>query len=99
LRFAKFAFDCLPKQKGETEMVNKTNNKIVREIDKLNENEILAVSEYISQILSTRNVPLQNETQFYDDLIASLSNKRENLRARQVIEWERTRRRNAPRAA
>lgn len=80
-------------------MVNKTNNKIVREIDKLNENEILAVSEYISQILSTRNVPLQNEIHFNDDLIASLSNKRENLRARQVIEWERIRRRNAPRAA
>ena len=80
-------------------MVNKTNNKIVREIDKLNENETLAVIEYISQILSTRNVPIQTETQFNDDLISSLCDKRENRRARQVLEWERARRRNVPRAA
>lgn len=79
-------------------MVNQTNNKIARELNKLNENETLAVIEYISQILSTRNVPI-NETQTNDDLIASLSQKRENQRAQQVLEWERTRRRNVPRAA
>lgn len=79
-------------------MVKQTNNKIVRDFDKLSENEILAVSEYISQLLS-RRLPIPTENQFTDDLIASLSDKRENQRARQVVEWERTRRRNIPRAA
>lgn len=79
-------------------MVNQINNKIVRDIDKLNENEISAVSEYISQLLS-RRLPIPTENQFSDDLIASLSDKRENQRARQVVEWERTRRRSVPRAA
>ncbi len=79
-------------------MVNQTN-KIVREIDKLNENESLAVLEYISQLL-TRRLPIQtNESPAGDDLIRSLSERRENARARQVVEWEKTRRRNAPRAA
>ena len=80
-------------------MVNQTNNKIVRDLNKLNENETLAVIEYISQLLSTRSVPIQTENQSNDDLIASLSNKRENRRAQQVLEWERVRRRNVPKAA
>ena len=86
-------------------MVNKINSKIVRDIDKLNENETLAVHEYISQLLSRRHsVPTTTtatsaENQFNDDLIASLSDRRENRRAQQVVEWERTRRRNVPRAA
>ncbi len=79
-------------------MVNQINNKIVRDIDKLNENETLAVHEYISQLLSRRH-SIPTENQFNDDLIASLSDRRENQRAQQVVEWERTRRRNVPRAA
>ena len=79
-------------------MVTKTNSNIVRDIDKLSDNEILAVSEYISQLLS-RRLPIPTEHQFNDDLIASLSDKRENQRARQVVEWERIRRKNVPRAA
>jgi hypothetical protein len=80
-------------------MVNPTSNKIVRDIDKLSENEALAVTEYISQLLSKRLPIPTPETQTSDDLIASLSDRRENQRARQVVEWERTRRRNVPRAA
>lgn len=75
-------------------MVKQTNSKIVREIDKLNENETLAVLDYISQLLSSRQFPIPNETQSSDDLIASLSEKRENRCARQVVEWEKVRRRN-----
>jgi len=71
-------------------MVNQTN-KIVRDIDKRNENEALAVTENISHLLS-RRLSNQNDNQFYDDLIASLSDRRENQRARQVFEWERARR-------
>ena len=79
-------------------MVNQINNKIVRDIDKLNEKETLAVIEYISQLLSNK-FPIPTENQSNDDLIASLSDRRENQRARQVVEWERTRRRNIPKAA
>jgi len=79
-------------------MVMNTNNNIVRDIDKLNDSEILAVSEYISQLLS-KPLPIPTDNQFNDDLIAALSEKRENQRARQVVEWEYIRRRNVPRAA
>ena len=75
-------------------MVKQTNSKIVREIDKLNENETLAVLDYISELLSNRQLPIPSETQFSDDLIASLSENRENRCARQVLEWEKVRRRN-----
>ena len=75
-------------------MVKQTNSKIVREIDKLNENETLAVLDYISELLSTRQLPIPGENQFNDDLIASLSENRENRCARQVVEWEKVRRRN-----
>lgn len=79
-------------------MVKQTNSKIVREIDKLNESETLAVLDYISELLSSRQFPINsvntdNQTSA-DDLIASLSEKRENKLARQVVEWEKTRRRN-----
>ena len=76
-------------------MVKQTNSKIVREIDKLNENETLAVLDYISELLSNRQLPIPaSETQFSDDLIATLSENRENRCARQVVEWEKVRRRN-----
>jgi len=80
-------------------MVRQTNSKIVREIDKLNENETLAVLDYISELLSNRQFPIlssssNSETQFNDDLIAALSEQRENRCARQVVEWEKARRRN-----
>ncbi len=77
-------------------MVRQTNSKIVREVDKLNEHEALAVLDYISELLSNRQFPIPNagsETQFNDDLIASLSEKRENRCAQQVVEWEKVRRR------
>jgi hypothetical protein len=76
-------------------MVRQTNSKIVREIDKLNEHETLAVLDYISQLLSTRQFPISasSENQLNDDLIASLSEKRENRCAQQVVEWEKVRRR------
>lgn len=80
-------------------MVKQTNSKIVREIDKLSEPEGIAVLEYISKLVSKRTFPIQTETNFNDDLIASLSEKRENQCARQVIEWEKTRRKSFAKAA
>jgi hypothetical protein len=79
-------------------MVKQTNNKLVREIDKLNESETLAVNQYISELLSARPAK-SNDTTSNDDLIASLSDKRENRRARQVMEWEKARRKNQQIAA
>ncbi|MDQ3800190.1 MAG: hypothetical protein M3384_12115 [Acidobacteriota bacterium] len=80
-------------------MVRQTNSKIVREVDKLNEHEALAVLDYISELLSNRQFPIpqtasSSENQFNDDLIASLSEKRENRCAQQVVEWEKIRRRS-----
>lgn len=72
-------------------MVKQTENKITREIDKLNENESLAVLDYISDLLSSR-LPKSKENSINDDLIVSLSDAPENKRARQVFEWERVRR-------
>ena len=80
-------------------MVKRTANQtIASEIDKLNEKETAAVVSYISQLLSAR-LTKEFDSQTNDDLIAFLSNKRENQRARQVVEWEKVRRQNAPRAA
>ena len=70
-------------------MVKQTTSKIVREIHKLNDNETSAVLDYISELLSNRQLPIPLETQFSDDLIASLSEKRENRCARQVVESKR----------
>ncbi|HSK74101.1 MAG TPA: hypothetical protein VK892_20545 [Pyrinomonadaceae bacterium] len=74
-------------------MVNRANQNIAKEIDKLNDNESIAVLNYISELLSTR-LPKSKENPFQDDLIVSLQDAYENKRARQVFEWERTRRRN-----
>lgn len=79
-------------------MVNRTSPNIKSEIEKLNEKETLAVVRYISQILSSR-LSKQSETAPNDDLIVSLSNRRENQRARQVFEWEKIRRQNQQRNA
>lgn len=78
-------------------MVKQTNQNIASQIDKLNENETLAVASYISQLLSKRNSK-QKENFSNDDLIVSLSDAYENKRARQVFEWEKVRRQNAQRA-
>lgn len=75
----------------------KPNNPIIKsEIDKLNDKETLAVVNYISQILSSR-LAQKSDSPNSDDLIASLSNQRENQRARQVFEWEKVRRYNVQR--
>lgn len=75
-----------------------TNQTIASQIDKLNETETAAVASYISQLLSNR-ISRQKDNFSNDDLIVSLSDAYENKRARQVMEWEKIRRQNAPRAA
>ncbi len=78
-------------------MVKRKNKNIADEITKLNENETLAVVNYISDLISTR-LPKSKENNLNDDLIVSLSDAYENKRARQVFEWESVRRQNHQRA-
>ncbi len=82
---------------GGKKMVKRTNENITNEIKKLNENETLAVTNYISELLSSR-IPKSIDNNFKDDLIHSLSDAYENKRARQVFEWEKVRRQNLQRA-
>lgn len=79
-------------------MVKQNKNTIVSEIDKLNENDTLAVLDYISELLS-KPKSQSKENPKTDELIVSLSDAYENKRARQVFEWERVRRQNVKRAA
>lgn len=79
-------------------MVNRTDKNIASEIDKLNDTESIAVQNYISELLSKR-LSKSKENPHQDDLIGSLQDAYENKRARQVFEWERTRRRNFYNAA
>ena len=79
-------------------MVKRTNQNIASEINKLNENESLAVLQYISQLLTKRISQQKNNLQ-NDDLIVLLADAHENKRARQVFEWEKVRRQNAQRSA
>jgi hypothetical protein len=74
-------------------MVKQTNINVAGEIKNRNEYDTLAALERISQQLSLNN-PKQSETKITDDLIASLAETRENQRVRQVVEWEKARRRN-----
>jgi hypothetical protein len=79
---------------GGKEMVNRTNTNVAAELNKLNENEALAVREYISQLLSKRISKSKDNNNSNDDLIVSLSSAYENQRARQVVEWEKLARQN-----
>lgn len=80
-------------------MVKNKDKNVANEIKKLNENETLAVLDYISEILTTRTATPKSKENSNDDLIVSLSDAYENKRARQVFEWEKTRRQNVQRAA
>jgi len=78
-------------------MVKQTQQNIASEIDNLNDNDAIAVANYISQLLSNR-ISKSKEPKPNDDLILSLSDAYENRRARQVVEWEKVRRQNAQRS-
>lgn len=63
-------------------MVNRKNTNVARDTRRISEHETS------TQLLSTRQ-PSQRERTMNDDLIGSLANAYENMRARQVSEWER----------
>jgi hypothetical protein len=80
-------------------MVSMNDRNVAGEIDKLNENETLAVLNYISELLSARPSKSKDNNPINDELIISLQDAYENKRARQVFEWEAARRQTARRAA
>ncbi len=79
-------------------MFTRTSPNLKNEIEKLNDKEITYVAGYISQLIASR-IHKQSDSPTNDDLIAALSARRENQRARQVYEWERVRRQNIQRNA
>lgn len=75
-----------------------THQSIQHEIGKLDPTETQAVVQYISSLIQKRfSKPKENAPP--DDLIGSLADAYENKRARAVVEWEKTRRRNVQHAA
>lgn len=79
-------------------MVERTPKNIPDEINKLKENETLAVSTYNSKPPSNQDTRSNNKIKL-DDLIGSLSDAYENKRARQVFEWEMIQRKSFQKAA
>lgn len=80
-------------------MVKQIKRNVAGKINELNENETLEVLDYISELLSARLPKSKDNNAINDELIVSLQDAYENKRARQVFEWETTRRQNARRAA
>jgi hypothetical protein len=78
-------------------MVNRMNTNVTRETDKLNDNDTLAVLSYFSELVSSRPAH-STDNSISDELIRSLSDSYENMRARQVTEWERLRRQTVQRS-
>jgi hypothetical protein len=74
-------------------MVNRNATQPARNTDSLSNNTSLNASD-LSSSLPSRKFSAENPVN--DDLIRSLSDAYENQRARQVFEWERTRRQAAP---
>jgi hypothetical protein len=74
-------------------MVNRNTQHTARNTDNFNENISLNASDSSSS-LPSRKFSADNSPN--DDLIRSLSDAYENQRARQVFEWERTRRQASP---
>jgi len=71
-------------------MVNRNDPNAARRTDNVNNNNSLSVSERSPSPLPSRR--FHSKESVSDDIIRSLSNAYENKRARQVFEWERTRR-------
>ena len=74
-------------------MVNRNTPHAARNTENLGSNISLKASDRSPSLPSRKH---SNENPANDDLICSLSDAYENQRARQVFEWERTRRQASP---
>jgi hypothetical protein len=75
-------------------MVKRTNKQIINDKDKINRNS--NIIDYSSQTIATAKILSPDNN---DDLILTLADAYENQRARQVFEWECTRRKIYQQAA
>lgn len=66
--------------------------RLVKKIDALTEAELVAVLDYVALIEGNRNSST-GAAAWDDELLANLSEARENQRARQAFAWETLRRR------
>lgn len=74
-------------------MSRRLNNreKLAFKLDRLSDGEIQELLEYL-QIMESMKLDKTDEGMIEDELLAMLASARENRRARQVYEWESTRR-------
>ncbi len=72
--------------------------RLALKLDNLNDTEVREVLDYIS-IMESMSRTTATPGVWEDELVALLSDARENKRARQVFEWESARRRAERRAA
>ena len=74
-------------------MSKRLNNreKLVFKLDRLSEGEIQELLEYL-HIMESMKSDSSDEGAIEDELLLMLASARENQRARQVYEWESTRR-------
>ena len=79
-------------------MVKRTRKNTADKTNNLIDKEISIPKRQKSDLLSTPSYQ-SNENLQSDELIVSLSDAYENKRARQVVEWEKTRLQNLQRAA
>lgn len=79
-------------------MVDKTRKHIPDEINGFDEPETATVSTADARPPSSRRSPSNSKIKL-DELIVLLSDAYENKRARQVFEWEATRRKSFQKAA
>jgi hypothetical protein len=69
--------------------------RLLNKLDHLTEPEITEVLDYVNQIEAAKDIPANPPlAEFSDDeILLTLSGAYENRRARQVADWENTRRR------
>jgi hypothetical protein len=83
-------------------MSKRINNreKLAFKLDRLSEGEVQELLEYL-QIMESMRSDRSDEGAIEDELLVMLASARENRRARQVYEWESTRRiaESAPQAS
>lgn len=72
--------------------------RLALKLDTMNDNEVEEVLDYISIMESMRRAKVSSVV-WEDDIVQTLSERPENIRARQAHEWEAVRRRAERRAA
>lgn len=79
-------------------MVNRNDENVAREIDRVSEKETSQVRNFSPETLYSRQNTIKDSS-LAEEVIGSLSDAYENQRARQVTEWERLLKQNMQRAA